>query len=222
MTWLMPATSMPRAATSVATSTPMRPWRRRSRVRLRWVWCMSPCSAAAEMPFSCSDSDNSSALRLVAVNTTAWFIPSSPSRAWSRRPLWPRSSAYMRRCSIWPRSCCATSISMRCGLRVRRDARLPTTPSSVAENSKVWRLAGVAATMASMSSAKPMSSMRSASSRISTSTSDSLILRRLRWSSRRPGVATTTSHWRCNCLIWANIGAPPTRQAVLSQRSALP
>ncbi len=45
-----------------------------------------------------------------------------------------------------------------------RRAILPTTPSSVAENSMVWRADGVAATIFSMSSMKPMSSMRSASS----------------------------------------------------------
>ncbi|MNR51389.1 hypothetical protein D3C85_1710580 [compost metagenome] len=61
------------------------------------------------------------------------------------------------------------AISMRCGERVIFSAMRPTVPSSVAENSRVWRSAGVAATMVSMSSMKPMSSMRSASSRISIS-----------------------------------------------------
>ena len=44
--WLMVATSMPRAATSVATKTRTCPLRRLASVRLRWDWFMLPCSAA--------------------------------------------------------------------------------------------------------------------------------------------------------------------------------
>jgi hypothetical protein len=59
--------------------------------------------------------------------------------------------------------------SMRLGDWVIWAAILPTMPSRVAENNRVWRLLGVRETMCSMSSTKPMSSMRSASSSTSTS-----------------------------------------------------
>ena len=49
--------------------------------------------------------------------------------------------------------------------RVRAEAILPVAPSSVAEKKSVWRLAGVWATIRSTAGLKPMSSMRSASSR---------------------------------------------------------
>ena len=57
----------------------------------------------------------------------------------------------------------------------------------VAEKSAVWRSAGVAERMASRSSAKPMSSISSASSRMTTRTASRRRLPRLRWSTARPG-----------------------------------
>src|SRR5450830_1254919 len=73
----------------------------------------------------------------------------------------------------------------------------------VAENSMVWRVAGVAATIFSMSSMKPMSSMRSASSSTRISSSEKSILPESIWSIRRPGVATRISGLRdSNCICF--------------------
>ena len=87
-----------------------------------------------------------------------------------------------------------------------RDA-LPASPSSVAEKKSVWRSAGTWATMRSTAGRKPMSSMRSASSRTSTCTCSSV--RRRGRSGPRAGRA-----WRRGCasaaasLVWrANAGA---------------
>ena len=68
----------------------------------------------------------------------------------------------------------------------------PTSPSSVAENSSVWRSRGVILTIRSTTGLKPMSSMRSASSRTSSSIWSSATARRSIRSSSRPGVATST------------------------------
>ena len=199
----MPCTSMPRAATSVATST--RTWPRCSwvSVRVRWRWFMSPCRAAAAKPCSASRSARSSAPRLVAVKTMAWSRRVSRSRWSSRRILCEASSAYSRLCvmlaclSRWP------AISMRSGSRIIFSARRATLPSRVAENNSVWRLSGRRSMMVSMSSMKPMSSMRSASSSTRVCTVFSLTRPALRWSIRRPGVATSTSTRRDRALSWA-------------------
>ena len=65
--------------------------------------------------------------------------------------------------------------------------------SMVAENSSVWRSAGVCSTILVTSGRKPMSSMRSASSSTSTFVSDRSTTPRSIKSFRRPGVAMSTS-----------------------------
>jgi hypothetical protein len=89
----------------------------------------------------------------------------------------------------------------------------PAIPSiragMVAENSTVWRSAGVSCRIASMSSAKPMSSISSASSSTTIWTSLSRNVPRLMWSSARPGVATTTSTPRSSARSCRPIGCPP-------------
>jgi len=63
----------------------------------------------------------------------------------------------------------------------------------VAEKSMVWRVEGVAVRIASMSSAKPIANISSASSRITAETLPRRSVSRRMWSRARPGVATTTS-----------------------------
>ncbi len=194
----MSGTSMPRAATSVATST--RSWPRRSAVsvRLRAPWCMSPCRAPAEKPVSVRRSASESASRFVAVKTMACLSVASRSRWSSNCCLCDRSSVKCRRSSIWLWSIRAAAISMRCGSRIMRSASCSMRRSMVAENISIWRDAGVAPTMASMSSAKPMSSMRSASSKTSMSSADRSMRPESMWSSRRPGVAMMMSGMRAS------------------------
>ena len=69
----------------------------------------------------------------------------------------------------------------------------PTSPSSVAENSSVWRASGVSRTIRSTAGLKPMSSIRSASSRTSASIWSRRTARRSSRSISRPGVATMMS-----------------------------
>ena len=80
---------------------------------------------------------------------------------------------------------------------------------SVAENSTVWRSAGVDWRIDSMSSAKPMSSISSASSSTTIRTPSSRSVPRLMWSIARPGVATTTCTPSRSAPSWRPIGWPP-------------
>ena len=94
------------------------------------------------------------------------------------------------------------------GSRVYSRARSPTSPSSVAEKNIVWRSRASRRTIASTWGLKPMSSIRSASSRTSASIPSSETSRRSTRSFRRPGVATRMSA-PLACLAWRPSGTPP-------------
>ncbi|MOA48305.1 hypothetical protein D3C78_1710340 [compost metagenome] len=79
----------------------------------------------------------------------------------------------------------------------------------VAENSTLWRLAGMAWKITSRSSMKPSLSISSASSSTRWLMVDSSWSLRLRWSTRRPGVATMTWAPMRMALSCGPIGAPP-------------
>ena len=84
------------------------------------------------------------------------------------------------------------------GSRRWRSAMRRICGGMVAENSAVWRPAGVSSKIFSTSSTKPMRSISSASSRTMVVTASSLIEPRSRWSISRPGVATSTCTPRRN------------------------
>ena len=86
----------------------------------------------------------------------------------------------------------------------------------VAEKNSVCRVNGISLQMRSMSGMKPMSSMRSASSMTRISTPLSSSLPRSKWSSRRPGVAISTSAPRSSFLSWSSNETPPISSAMLS------
>ena len=79
----------------------------------------------------------------------------------------------------------------------------------VAENSRLWRCAGMRARMRRMSRMKPMSSIRSASSRTRISTERRSIVPCPAWSSSRPGVATTISGPARRARTWGSNPTPP-------------
>ena len=83
----------------------------------------------------------------------------------------------------------------------------------VAVKNRVWRVNGTSLQMRSMSGMKPMSSMRSASSMTRSSTPVSSSLPRSKWSSRRPGVAISTSTPRVILASWSPKETPPIRSA---------
>ncbi len=86
----------------------------------------------------------------------------------------------------------------------------------VAEKNRVWRVKGTILKMRSMSGMKPMSSIRSASSTTMICTPVSISLPRSKWSSRRPGVAMSTSTPRSMSLSWSLKLTPPMRSAIVS------
>ena len=88
----------------------------------------------------------------------------------------------------------------------------------VAEKNSVWRVKGVRLKMRSISGIKPISSMRSASSTTMICTPVNSSLPRSKWSSRRPGVAISTStprsiSWSCSLKL-----TPPINSALVSFR----
>src|ERR1035441_2257426 len=89
---------------------------------------------------------------------------------------------------------------MRTGLRTCTSTSFLTEDSMVAEKNMVWRSAGMTDMIRLMEGRKPMSSMRSASSRIRMRTLLNSIKRRSRKSQKRPGVATTMAAPARICL----------------------
>ncbi len=88
------------------------------------------------------------------------------------------------------------------------------SPGIVAENSSVWRSGGSALTMRWTSGQKPMSIMRSASSRTSTCRRTKSVAPWRMWSISRPGVATTMSAPALRPRSCGSIGMPPNTGTV--------
>ena len=110
------------------------------------------------------------------------------------------SSAGLRVCATWTMYCSTVSavsplwaISTNAGSCSSLPTLFLMDASMVAENSSVWREAGVAPMIFFMAGQKPMSSMRSASSSTSTSTSPRRTAPCSMRSTRRPGVAMRMS-----------------------------
>ena len=184
--------SRPRAAMSVATRMATRPSLKSESAFTRWDWLRLPWMAAASMPSLRSCSASRFAPCFVRVKTRACLTRPRATSSRSRSRLrsrstgmtsWSMSSVVVLRGVTWT---CA-------GLVSRPSASWLMSSEKVAENSRFWRFGGSTARILRMSRMKPMSSMRSASSRTRTSTLDRLIVPWPRWSSRRPGVATTIS-----------------------------
>ncbi|GBD42436.1 hypothetical protein HRbin39_01829 [bacterium HR39] len=94
-----------------------------------------------------------------------------------------------------------------------------TSGGMVAENSRVWRRRTSRRMILSTSGMKPMSSMRSASSITRISTPLSRILPRSNQSSRRPGVAITTSTSpRSRIFSCSPMPTPPMSSTMCSGR----
>ena len=75
----MPSTSMPRAATSVATSVSTSPRSKRASAFSRWDWDLSPCMATASTPWRRRRLTSRSAPRLVRTKTSVRPRSASPS-----------------------------------------------------------------------------------------------------------------------------------------------
>ena len=203
--------SSPRAATSVATSSSVRPLRSRSTTRVRCSWSMPPCSASARSPRAVSVSVTASTSSRVRQNTMAAVRPLGLQHPAQRgggvrarhqvggladlRRLALGTSSRRIRTVTGSRRYFWASVSMRRGM--------------VAENSTTCRVSGVASSRVSMSSTKPMSSISSASSSTTVSSSSRRSAPRFIRSMARPGVATTMSTPLCSAFHCGPTGAPP-------------
>ena len=200
--------SKPRAATSVATST-------RSSPDLNWlstssrVCCdLSPWMALADSPRRTKSRDTWSADCLVLQNTMTWFMfKSTISRSNSSRLRWLSMEMTCSSTLALVVFCAATSTI--CGAFIKSCASLRISGAKVAENSSVWRGLGSICMMVRMSSIKPMSSMRSASSSTTISTLLKLMFFCLTWSSSRPTVAMTISQPARKSAVCLFMFTPP-------------
>mmetsp|Transcript_17647 Transcript_17647/g.43608 ORF Transcript_17647/g.43608 Transcript_17647/m.43608 type:complete len:334 (-) Transcript_17647:392-1393(-) len=208
--------SSPRAATSVATSTLKRPWRKRCSVRSRCACAMSPCSTSVDMRRP-SAAVTSSASRLVWQKQIA-LLPLANTVTRSARMVLRLAGEHAQlMTSMSGLSFCwlsPTRSMFTCSRRyfcVRRSTQL----GMVAENRNVWRCSGISCMMRSTSSSNPTASIWSASSRMQYSIWSSCRLPRLMRSMRRPGVPTTMSTPRRRSRSWLAMAAPPYTHSVL-------
>ena len=105
---------------------------------------------------------------------------------------------------------------MRSGLDRKVLVMRSISGAMVAEKNSVWRVKGVRPKMRSISGIKPISSIRSASSTTMTLTSDRISLPRSKWSSRRPGVAISTSTPLSISASCSLKDTPPISRALVS------
>ncbi len=110
----------------------------------------------------------------------------------------------------------ATSIS--CGLFRKLSASRRISLEKVAENIRFWRSFDSRLMIRWMSGRKPMSSMRSASSSTRICTCDRFSVFCSTWSSRRPGVATSSSQPLRSAIVCGFMSTPPNTTA---QRSGV-
>ena len=198
---------------------------RRGRLRARARAGSATCCRGSPRPRSpalASPRTTLSAPCLVRVNTSTRSIGSALSTSASSASLDVLSRCGSRAARSARRWSPAASPRRAPGRAAFASARRAISCGMVAEKNSVCRCFGSMATILLMSWMKPMSSMRSASS----STSTSILSRRsARWptrSSRRPGVATSTSRPRATARICRLIGTPPIASSTLSGRMCRP
>mmetsp|Transcript_39842 Transcript_39842/g.66087 ORF Transcript_39842/g.66087 Transcript_39842/m.66087 type:complete len:205 (-) Transcript_39842:690-1304(-) len=193
--------SIPRAATSVATSTANRPSRNFFSVTSLWVCETSPCSGWGARGASAAETQSSSASRLVDVNTIvrdSGFAPCTAIKSASvcARALSPSgiNTATWSTVVAASEEPCPTTSTVFASLRCCR-ATERTHGGCVAENRTVCRSeASVPSRIVSTSSLKPMFSISSASSSTTYSTPLKSSVPSCKWSMIRPGVPTSTSN----------------------------
>ncbi len=202
----MSSTWMPRAATSVATSTRTLPLVRSCRLRVRRAWLRSPWSDVAGMPASSSWSASCSANARVRAKISV--LP-SPELSCSMIAALSRCSMRSTRWSMVDDAWSSPATSWTLGFGRNSLTSVATPLSSVAEKSRRWPSFFTWRRIRCTGSRKPRSHMWSASSRTVTTISERS---RRPWSmrsSRRPGVAMRMSTPRCSAPTCLNCGTPP-------------
>mmetsp|Transcript_49766 Transcript_49766/g.160244 ORF Transcript_49766/g.160244 Transcript_49766/m.160244 type:complete len:274 (-) Transcript_49766:420-1241(-) len=210
--------SSPRAATSVAMRTRNLPLRKAAIVFSRTACGMSPCRHFASS-LSASELVRSSHSALVWQKTITRpeevvYIEMTSLIVEDRALIGPgEGMARWRTSDEAFFSLSPTKSTTRGEGRMYFGASLTTHGGNVAEKRHVCRSSRVqVARISAMSSAKPMSSIWSASSRVAQSTSHSSSAERPIKSLTRPGVPISTSTPRRSSEHCAPIGAPPYTQ----------
>ncbi len=198
ITCVIPATSMPRAATSVATSVSTTPASKLASARSRWPWDLSPCIATARTLLARQAFDQPVGAALGAhehERQPALGLAQLGHQSCDLALVGDRHEAVLDVTLALARSARARDGA---GWSCRPWRSRPTSPCSVAENSSVWRSRAQSSSRScSTTGRKPMSSIRSASSSTSSRMRLSDTSRRSIRSSSRPGVATR---------MWARAG----------------
>ena len=204
----MRSTSIPRAATSVATTISSFPILSRLMVRSLRVWARSPLRGATLNPRASSRSETSEVACLVR---TKMSMPSksSPSMTRARASILSWLLTSKKRWRIF--STVVVLPSIRASLYSPRCSSIISITSlgMVALKSARWAFLGILLRIVSTSSMNPMSSISSASSRTTAWTLSRTIEPRLRWSMSRPGVATMTLAARFKALNCTAMSCPP-------------
>mmetsp|Transcript_105581 Transcript_105581/g.315368 ORF Transcript_105581/g.315368 Transcript_105581/m.315368 type:complete len:211 (+) Transcript_105581:372-1004(+) len=210
MTMVMDLTSRPRAATSVATRILDWPDLKAPRAMSRSRWSLSPWMASHFTPMRSRLRWSWSHMRLVFVKMITW--PSALRRQFTSWLSFSRTLLQtMTSCSMsalaWSSS--ALPILTSTGSRKKSWAILRTSFGQVAVNIIVCLRVGMWPMTFRICGSKPMSSIRSASSRTRKRTSPRLIIRPSRKSFRRPGVPVSRWGLRLRSPSWGPLGAPP-------------
>ena len=139
-----------------------------------------------------------------------WFICKSTIRRSSRLRFLSASTAMMC-CSTLALVVFCAATSTISGVCIKSCASLRIGGEKVAEKSRVCRCLGNICMILRISSMKPISSIRSASSSTTISTLFKLMFFCLTWSSSRPTVATTISQPARKSAVCLSILTPPKR-----------
>mmetsp|Transcript_80097 Transcript_80097/g.206121 ORF Transcript_80097/g.206121 Transcript_80097/m.206121 type:complete len:215 (-) Transcript_80097:1004-1648(-) len=214
MTRMMPLMSSPRAATSVAAMSATLPLRKLSRASSRWRWSLSPWMATTLVPSRLKSRSSWSHMRLVPQKM-------SPRRSGGLPTRCSRSAAVSRLILSFPTICtiCVMSAFALSSSRLpictwygrfrKSSASFRTSFGHVAVKKSVWRWLGTSRKILRICGSKPMSSIRSASSRTSLQISESRTCRPSRKSFRRPGVAMRQWHPARMAPSCMPFGCPP-------------
>ena len=207
--------SMPRAATSLHTSSRTSPALNFSSVANRTDCARSPCSTPAENSCFTSDLYSTSASRLRLQKISA-FCTSSLRISLRSASRLSCSATRARPATMVVATEAARDTVMVLGFCRNASDRRRISGAMVAEKNSVCRVFGSRETMRSTSGMKPISSMRSASSITSTRQSVSSRPPRSNKSSSRPGVAISTSTPFISTSRWSFRLSPPISSAWVS------
>ena len=181
----MPSTWMPRAATSVATSTWTRPSLKSAIARVRAPWVMPPCSGTAAYAAGGELLGDAVGAELGADEHDGAALAVRRSRL--NMCVLVLAVTMNRWCSMVSTGQVAGSSSWRTGSCMWWRTSSSTSPSRVAENSSLCAVLGHRSSSARTSGRKPMSAIWSASSSTATSRSSRMHAPWLDQVGSRPG-----------------------------------